>query len=69
MYKRQVLPFDIPFIGASPEKAPAPAKKAPLTPETIRNRRGPAFETVSYTHLDVYKRQVFIVYSVDYQGI
>ena len=42
---REVLPFDIPFIGAAPEKAPAPAKKAPLTPETIRNRRGPAFET------------------------
>ena len=33
---REVLPFDIPFIGAAPEKAPAPAKKAPLTPETIR---------------------------------
>ena len=42
---REVLPFDIPFIGAAPEKAPAPAKKVPLTPETIRNRRGPAFET------------------------
>ena len=42
---REVLPFDIPFIGAAPEKEPAPAKKAPLTPETIRNRRGPAFET------------------------
>ena len=38
---REVLPFDIPFIGAAPEKESAPAKKAP----TIRNRRGPAFET------------------------
>ena len=42
---REVLPFDIPFIGAAPEKEPAPVKKAPLTLETIRNRRGPAFET------------------------
>ena len=42
---REVLPFDIPFIGAAPEKKPAPAKKVPLTPETIRNRRGPAFDT------------------------
>ena len=42
---REVLPFDIPFLGAAPEKEPAPAKKAPLTVETIRNRRGPAFET------------------------
>lgn len=42
---REVLPFDIPFIGAAPEKESAPAKKAPLTVETIRNRRGPAFET------------------------
>ena len=41
---REVLPFNIPFIGAAPEKEPAPAKKAPLTVETIRNRRGPAFE-------------------------
>ena len=41
---REVLPFDIPFIGAAPEKEPAPVKKAPLTVETIRNRRGPAFE-------------------------
>ena len=41
---REVLPFDIPFNGAAPEKEPAPVKKAPLTVETIRNRRGPAFE-------------------------
>ena len=41
---REVLPFELPFIGAAPEKEPAPVKKAPLTPETIRNRRGPAFE-------------------------
>lgn len=41
---REVLPFDIPFIGTAPEKEPAPVKKAPLTVETIRNRRGPAFE-------------------------
>ena len=41
---REVLPFELPFIGAAPEKRNVPAKKVPLTPETIRNRRGPAFE-------------------------
>ena len=42
----------------------APSKltqmNAPAKPEQIRlTRRSPAYWPVSYTHLDVYKRQVF----------